>query len=121
MTMQHIPNLLQFIDMTIAQNNPAGAQKTKELMMQFLQNDLFKQIVEDNEVPGLSEKVPEIQDPTPIEQQLNQALMQIQQLTQQLQQMQMLLGGGMPPGGPGGGGGGMPPQQGPGPGGPQLA
>lgn len=70
--------------------NPAAAQRLTEDMLRF-QAWLAQQLVEDYELPGAKDKIPQMPQALPQDEQMNQLTQQLQQLAQQLQQAQQQL------------------------------
>ncbi len=130
LTQGHLKSALELGAQVIGKADPAGFEQFQRQLLE-LNQELYRQIVQIHEVPGVGGKVPRVPTPTPEHEQINQLTQQLEQLQGKLQQMQQQMqqqqappGG--PPGGPpgmmsGGPPGGMPgmPMMGGGGGGPQ--
>lgn len=117
---QHVQAMMGIGDQVIGATNPVGWNTFKEKMLNWMHNDLFVDIVDIHETPGMKTHLPKVEPPTDTEQIANQLQQQNQQLQQQLMEMtaqfealmaqaqsqdQSQLAGQMPPTLPPGGGG----------------
>lgn len=97
---QHVQMLLPLAQQIYQASNPAGFIPFLYQLVAFI-NDLAKKLVEANDLPSVSDKMPMVEPPTPLEQQMNQLIQQMQGLMQQNQQLQAALGAASPSAQPG--------------------
>jgi hypothetical protein len=77
---QHLGSLVQIGQQVIGAANPVGWQELQEDLLAWFHNDLFIQIVEQQEIPNLSARIPKVTPPTEPQQFANELFQQNQEL-----------------------------------------
>lgn len=94
MTLQYVPFVIQLSEAVYGATDPAKAQRFKESLLIYL-HEIYKEVLEVHEVPGLSAKVPKIKG-TPQDEFIGQLMQQIGEMNAYMQQQQEAMGGQTP-------------------------
>lgn len=84
---QHLQMWLPMAQQILQQENPAALDRLLREVADF-RRMLAYQVIEDYDIPGVKDRIPDLPEPTPEDQVINQLMQQLQQMQQQLQQLQ---------------------------------
>jgi hypothetical protein len=85
---QHLSQWLPMAQQILSQENPAAIDRLNREVLDF-RRKLTYRVIEDYDIPGIKDQIPEIPEPIPEDQVINQLMQQLQQMQQQYEQLQM--------------------------------
>jgi hypothetical protein len=85
---QHLAQWLPMAQQILQMENPAAIDRLNRLVLDF-RRELTYRVIEDYDIPGIKDKIPDLPPPIPEDQVINQLMQQLQQMQQQYEQLQM--------------------------------
>lgn len=85
---QHMQTWLPMAQQILQQENPAALDRLTRSVLDF-KRLLTERVIEDYDIAGIKDKIPDIPEPIPEDQVINQLMQQLQQVQQQYDQLMM--------------------------------